>query len=171
MKPTTQTILISVIIPAFNCEAAIGRCLQSLIDQTLFKNLEILVIDDGSTEESCEIVESFAIQNTEIHLVKQTNSGPAAARNRGLDRARGEFFSFVDSDDYVDIDYFEKMLSYADETVAIVNAEANRVSTDGSVVPFPQRELFKTWPSTILTVFSLNILMRLFGRVCTGLPR
>lgn len=63
------------------------------------------------------------------------------------------------------------MLSYADETVAIVNAEANRVSTDGSVVPFPQRELFKTWPSTILTVFSLNILMRLFGRVCTGLPR
>ena len=153
MKPTTQTILISVIIPAFNCEATIGRCLQSLIDQTLFKNLEILVIDDGSTDRTCEIVESFAIQNTEIHLVKQTNSGPAAARNRGLDRARGEFFSFVDSDDYVDIDYFEKMLSYADETVAIVNAEANRVSTDGSVVPFPQRELFKTWPSTILTVF------------------
>ena len=171
MKPTTQTILISVIIPAFNCEATIGRCLQSLIDQTLFKNLEILVIDDGSTDRTCEIVESFAIQNTEIHLVKQTNSGPAAARNRGLDRARGEFFSFVDSDDYLDIDYFEKMLSYADETVAIVNAEANRVSTDGSVVPFPQRELFKTWPSTILTVFSLNILMRLFGRVCTGLPR
>lgn len=106
MKPTTQTILISVIIPAFNCEATIGRCLQSLIDQTLFKNLEILVIDDGSTDRTCEIVESFAIQNTEIHLVKQTNSGPAAARNRGLDRARGEFFSFVDSDDYVDIDYF-----------------------------------------------------------------
>ena len=71
MKPTTQTILISVTIPAFNCEAAIGRCLQSLIDQTLFKNLEILVIDDGSTDETCEIVESFAIQNTEIHLVNK----------------------------------------------------------------------------------------------------
>lgn len=139
MKPTTQIILISVIIPAFNCEATIERCLQSLIDQTLFKNLEILVIDDGSTDRTCEIVESFAIQNTEIHLVKQTNSGPAAARNRGLDWARGEFFSFVDSDDYVDIDYFEKMLSYADETVAIVNAEANRVSADGNVVPFPSK--------------------------------
>jgi hypothetical protein len=86
---------VSVVIPAFNAEPFIHRTIASVLDQT-FKDLEVLVVDDGSTDATTTIVQAF---DDRVRLIPQTNSGVAAARNRGLVEARGEFVAFIDHDD------------------------------------------------------------------------
>ncbi len=92
--------LISIIIPVHNVENLIPVCLTSIINQT-YLNLEIIVIDDGSTDSSYEICQQFAMKDSRIHLIHQENQGVSCARNAGLDIANGEYISFVDSDDYI----------------------------------------------------------------------
>ena len=99
---------ISIIIPAYNVENYLEKCLTSLIKQTL-KDIEIIVIDDGSTDRTNAIMQEFAKQDKRIKTITQTNQKQGAARNRGLEIAKGEYISFVDSDDWVDLDYFEKL--------------------------------------------------------------
>lgn len=101
---------ISVIIPVFNCEKFLGRCLSSIVNQT-FKDLEIIVINDGSTDNSKNIIESF--DDNRIKYYYQNNSGISATRNKGMKLANGEYISFIDSDDWLDNNYFEKMYSTA----------------------------------------------------------
>ena len=108
MKQTKNLPLISVIIPVFNVEKYLRTCLNSVINQT-YSRLEILLIDDGSSDKSGEICAEFARKDARIRLFSQPNSGQAVARNLGLDNARGEFVSFVDSDDVIAPDFFETL--------------------------------------------------------------
>lgn len=108
MKQTKKLPLISVIIPVFNVEKYLRTCLNSVINQT-YSCLEILLIDDGSSDKSGEICAEFAQKDARIRLFSQLNSGQAVARNLGLDNARGEFVSFVDSDDVIAPDFFETL--------------------------------------------------------------
>lgn len=101
---------VSIIVPAYNVEKYIAVCLNSLVNQSL-KSIEIIVIDDGSVDRTQEIIQEFANKDARIKLIIQKNSGPSAARNKGLKIAQGEYISFVDADDYVDSDYFEKLYS------------------------------------------------------------
>ena len=90
---------ISIIIPNYNTEKYLSRCLDSLINQT-FKDIEIIVIDDGSKDKSVDVVQKYAKQDKRIKLIQQQNSGPAKARNQGLENATGKYLMFCDSDDW-----------------------------------------------------------------------
>ena len=100
--------LISVIVPIYNTESCLRRCLDSLRSQT-YDDLEIIMVDDGSSDGSAAIAGSFAQQDTRFRYLHQENSGAGAARNAGLDRAQGAYLSFVDSDDWVSPDFIQKL--------------------------------------------------------------
>ena len=104
-----RTPLISVIIPVYNVEKYLRRCLDSVIAQT-YQNLEIICVDDGSIDDSGKICDQYAVWDARIKVIHQENQGPSAARNSGLDAAEGENIAFVDSDDYILEDMYKKML-------------------------------------------------------------
>lgn len=103
---------ISVIIPVYNSEKFLTRCLDSIIKQT-FKDLEIICVNDGSTDNSLKILYSFAQKDKRITVINSHNTGPSIARNKGINIASGEYISFVDSDDWIDLDFFEKLYNTA----------------------------------------------------------
>lgn len=105
-------IKVSVIVPFYNTYKYIEKCLNSLVNQTL-KNIEIILINDGSTDDSVEIAKAFREKDSRIKIINQENKKQGAARNAGMKIAQGEYIGFVDSDDWVDLDYFEKLYNAA----------------------------------------------------------
>lgn len=105
-------ILVSVIVPFYNCEKYFEKCLTSLVNQTL-KDIEIICVDDGSVDNSLEIARKFAVDDSRIKIIQQKNLKQGAARNAGVCVAQGEYIGFIDSDDWVDLDYFEKLYTTA----------------------------------------------------------
>ena len=95
----------SIIIPVYNVEKYLERCLQSVVDQT-FKDYEVIIIDDGSTDNSSSIANKFASINNSFHVFHQKNSGLGAARNTGISKASGEYLIFIDGDDWIEENYF-----------------------------------------------------------------
>ena len=100
---------ISVIIPVYNSENTLERCVGSILAQT-FTDFEVILVDDGSTDESGTICDIFKKNDSRVKVVRQQNLGVSAARNRGLDMASGEWIAFVDADDWVKPDYLERLL-------------------------------------------------------------
>lgn len=103
---------VSIIVPVYNVEKYLRKCLDSLINQTL-KEIEIICINDGSTDKSLEILEEYKNRDSRIILLNQENSGQSVARNRGIEIAKGEYIGFVDPDDWIDLDYYEKLYNAA----------------------------------------------------------
>lgn len=103
---------VSIIIPTYNNEQFIKKCLFSLCKQTL-KEIEIIIIDDGSTDSSRSIIQTFASIDKRFVVIHQDHAKQGAARNKGIKAARGEYIGFVDSDDWVDLDYYEKLYNTA----------------------------------------------------------
>lgn len=101
-------VKVSVIIPIYNTEKYLKKCLNSLTHQTL-SDIEIICVNDGSTDKSIDILRNFASQDHRIKIIEQENKKQGAARNAGMKIAQGEYIGFVDSDDWVDLDYFEKL--------------------------------------------------------------
>src|SRR5262245_42734662 len=97
-EPLVSEPLISVIVPIFNVEAYLADCLESVAQQSL-RDLEVVMVDDGSTDSSPLIAEEFARLDPRFRLVRQPNGGLGNARNNGVAQSRGEFFTFLDSDD------------------------------------------------------------------------
>lgn len=111
---------VSVIIPVYNTEAYLKRCLDSVCNQTL-SDIEIICINDASTDKSLEILQEYATKDKRIKIIDfKENKGAGAARNAGINAAQGEYIGFVDSDDYVDLDFYEKLYKSALETCAEV---------------------------------------------------
>ena len=125
MNPT-----ISVIIPVYNAEKYVGRRIESVQAQTYTEWLMILV-DDGSRDKSLEICQKYAGAANRIHVIHQENAGPGIARNLGLECAKGKYVVFIDSDDYIEKDYF-KLLSEHDEDVVYI--DVRNVDEDGRVL-------------------------------------
>lgn len=101
--------LISVIVPVYNVEPYLRKCLDSIVNQT-YKNLEIILVDDGSTDNSGIICDEYDEKDKRIKVVHQINQGVSIARNVGLDLCSGDYITFVDSDDWCELDYFEKVI-------------------------------------------------------------
>ena len=98
--------LISIIVPVYNVEKYLERCLDSILSQT-FSDFELILVNDGSTDHSLEICRSYAEKDERILLIDQENRGLSAARNAGIAVAKGEYLGFVDSDDYIAQNMYE----------------------------------------------------------------
>lgn len=105
-----EEILVSVIIPAYNAEEYLGFCLDTVIAQT-HKNLEIIIINDGSKDNTGKICDEYANKDSRIKVIHQENKGLSGARNAALDIMTGEYIAFIDSDDFISKDYTEKLLN------------------------------------------------------------
>ncbi len=104
-----EKVLISAIVPIYNVEAYLERCIKSIIGQT-YNNIEILLIDDGSKDNSLEICKRFEKLDKRIRVFHKGNGGLSDARNYGIDRAKGEYLVFIDSDDYIENRYVEELV-------------------------------------------------------------
>lgn len=124
-------IKISVIIPVYNEEKHLGQCLSSISNQTL-KEIEVIIVDDGSNDNSLNIAEEFQKANSfPTRIIRQKNTGVGAARNKGLDLAKGEFIKFVDADDFLYNDTLEKMYNLAKKNDAdIIRGNFTLISDD-----------------------------------------
>ena len=100
---------LSIVVPVYNTEKYLKQCVDSLTSQTL-NEIEIILVDDGSTDGSGAICDEYAAKDSRIKVIHKENGGLGFARNSGLEMAQGEFVGFVDSDDWVDLDFFEKLL-------------------------------------------------------------
>lgn len=111
--------LLSIVVPVYNGSAFLPRCLESLLGQT-YRELEIICVDDGSTDNSLETLQHYAAQDSRMKVIHQENAGVSAARNAGLDAATGEYVTFVDADDWVEPDTYEKVLAAFSDSVDLV---------------------------------------------------
>lgn len=110
-----SNILVSIIVPMYNSEKYIERCVKSLINQS-YKNIEIILIDDGSKDKTIEILKLYNNKDSRIKLYKKKNSGASSARNYGLEKCTGDYILFVDADDYIDANMVQDMVSMVDIT-------------------------------------------------------
>ncbi len=132
---------ISVIIPVFNAADYIEKCIQSVLDQT-FSSWELILIDDGSTDNSFDIIRNFAESDERIRAFHQENSGAGMARNKGIENAVGDYVVFLDSDDYISENYFS-LLSAHDEDVVFIDVQD--VNTQGNVIRREYMSSFKNY--------------------------
>ncbi len=105
---------VSILVPCYNVEKYLKQCMDSIVNQTL-KDIEIIVINDGSTDSTLDIIKSYAKKDKRIKIIDKQNEGYGKSMNRGLDAATGEYIGIVESDDWVDIDMFEKLVKIADK--------------------------------------------------------
>ena len=128
--------MVSVIVPIYNAEKYLNECISSILSQS-YKDFELILIDDGSTDKSQNICNEFAKKDLRITVVHQGNSGVSAARNNGLKNAKGEFVAFVDSDDYVEKNWLELLVK------AITTEEAD-IAVCGMKIDKQERILSKS---------------------------
>lgn len=135
------SVLVSIVIPLFNARDFITACVESLEDQS-YKNIEIIIIDDGSTDNSGFVVEGLQKIYSNIVMVRTENHGPSAARNRGMDLANGQFITFVDADDFLDPIAIERSLT------VLQKYEADIVLYN-MVIHTPAGNQYLCWPSAL----------------------
>ena len=146
--------MISVILPVYNAAAYLPACLDSVLAQS-YRDIEVIVVDDGSTDGSGDVCDDYACRDARIIVLRQPNGGPSAARNRALEEARGEYVAFIDSDDVVHHQYLEVLLTTLEQH------QADIVQSPYQIVPHTQRSTYgpirlaqplpKTYPTRELT--------------------
>ena len=132
----SSQLCVSMIVPVYNVEAFLRECLESIEGQS-FSDYEVLIINDGSTDGSAKIAQEFVDKYDNWHLIQKENGGLSSARNAGIVRAKGEYICFVDSDDYIEKDYVQKLYD------AACKYEADMVSADYHEVDDRGRDLQK----------------------------
>ena len=134
---------VSVIIPCYNVAPWLARCMDSVVAQTL-DDIEIICIDDKSTDDTLKILRQYQRQDSRIRVIAhRTNTGVAVARNEGMAHATGEYIGFIDPDDYVDTDFYEKLYDKAQKTNAdIVKAGVISVNMNNNCI-FKDTRTFK----------------------------
>lgn len=141
-----QQGLVTVVLPIYNVEKYLDRCVSSVVNQT-YRNLEIILVDDGSPDNCPEMCEQWAARDNRIRVVHKKNAGLGMARNTGIEHATGEYICFFDSDDYIAPDTIEKCYTAASTNRAdIVSFGLRHVNAEGKVVsveiPKVQKQIF-----------------------------
>lgn len=165
--------LISVIVPVYNVENYLRKCLESIINQT-YKNLEIILIDDGSTDNSGKICDEYAAKDNRIKLIHKPNGGISDARNAGLEIAKGEYIGFVDSDDYIAEDMYEFLYNFAVKNNLDVAMCGSKHVFNGKVIPDNEFKMaiFEKQDEMIKNLFSaiygggISVWNKLFKKSC-----
>ena len=156
-----NTPLISVIVPVYKVEAYLDRCVQSIVNQT-YQNLEIILVDDGSPDNCPAMCDAWAAKDSRIKVIHKENGGLSDARNAGMAVAAGEYISFLDSDDWVDIHFLQVLYDLIVRTNADI-AECCFVKTYGeSILPDCSEEITVCTPEEAL---ALHIQISMFKQV------
>ncbi len=140
--------LVSIVIPVYNAQQFLGRCLESVINQSYAK-IEIILVNDGSTDSSGEICSRYALKDNRIKVILQENRGPAASRNTGIQYAKGEFIFFLDADDYIKKETIDILISnYIKYQPELVMSNFRKLEVDGKIVEqnvsfHPNGDLFR----------------------------
>ena len=132
-------IKVSVIIPVYNVAGYFPRCMQSIAAQT-YSDYEVVLVDDGSTDGSGDLCDKYAAEYEFVHTVHQSNHGLSAARNHGVEVAKGEYICFIDSDDYVSADYIEKLVTAMELYQADMAVIKMRSVSDKDEVPITYKD-------------------------------
>ena len=160
--------MISVIVPVYNVETYLEECLDSIQNQT-YTDLEVILVNDGSTDGSKAICERYCKENRHFHLLNQENQGLSAARNTGVAASRGEFIVFVDSDDMILANYLETLMHYMREDVDIVESQFTVSNEEFLAKSFKEptilfegnsQEAVKIFPKHVLNVNAVTKLYR-----------
>lgn len=131
--------LISIIVPIYNVNEYLNRCIKSIINQT-YKKIEIILVDDGSTDNSGDICNKYALEDKRILVIHKKNEGLVKARKEGLERATGEYIGFVDGDDYIDTNMYQELFDNIEKTGAdfvhsgYMNDQFGKISPDNIVI-------------------------------------
>lgn len=139
----------SIVVPVYNTEKELPKCLDSILAQT-FRNFELIIVDDGSTDSSPEICEAYAMRDTRIRIVHKENGGVSSARNVGIELASGQFLWFVDSDDTIEafaLEEFDKHISKVTADIYIFNDKGNPELFSGNIEEFFWKYYVKYRPS------------------------
>lgn len=160
-------IKISVIVPIYNIENYLDRCLRSLINQT-YKNIEIILINDGSKDSSLKICEKYKKTDERIQIITQTNKGLSEARNTGIKYAQGDYISFVDGDDWLNRDCFENCIKFLDNSVDILMFSYIREYGNKSVPTLVFENSYLEWKGKEIET---GLIRRLIGPVGEELER
>ena len=128
--PLVNTNKVSVIVPIYNTEKYLNRCFDSILSST-YENLEVILVDDGSPDNSGKICDEYAAKDSRVRVIHKKNGGLSSARNAGLDVATGDYVTFVDSDDTIKIDAISRMIAVAEkENAAIVKMKFKNVTEE-----------------------------------------
>lgn len=160
--------LISIIIPCFNAEKTLEKCLKSVVQQS-YANLEIIIIDDGSTDETSLIYNKFQSNDERILVLKQQNSGVSKARNTGVQAATGDYICFVDSDDWAELNYCSELYSLlVGENADISIVEASYEDENGNVLcskPISDEKIFDGNRALVLLLEDQEIQSHPWGKL------
>ena len=138
--PNKEKPLISVIVPIYKVEKYLNKCVKSIINQT-YKNLEIILVDDGSPDNCGKICDKLAERDDRIRIIHKKNGGLSSARNAGIEIANGEYIGFVDSDDYIDNDMFETLYNNIKDNNADLSIIGYQIETiDNKVIKYFELE-------------------------------
>ena len=159
--------LISVIVPVYNVEQYLEKCVNSIINQT-YKNLEIILVDDGATDSSGNMCDELARSDNRIKVYHKENGGLSDARNYGVERATGDYIGFVDSDDYIDSEMYEKLYEAIKKENVDVAECSLKVIYPGKIELFTDEKYYKVLGKTEYLEEYLTI-KKIFGSVWTKL--
>ena len=146
---------ISVIVPIYKAEKYLSKCIESLIHQS-YRALQIILVNDGSTDNSLTIAQDYAAQDTRIAIYSQPNKGQASARNNGLQYANGEWIAFVDADDYLDADCYAQLIQHMANNDC-VQMGYRRMSTDGKIIEEKCPRYFYQFTSPCMRLYRRNL--------------
>ena len=155
---------ISIIVPVYNTAKYIERCLDSLVNQSFKNDIEIIVINDGSTDNSDEVIQKYINEHQdvpEIKYYKKENTGIAETRNFGIEKSNSRYILFVDSDDYVDTQLIEKLNQYIEKDVDLIKFKLQRVDENGQVIEKVEGPVFEeiTGEQAFEKMYSTDVLL------------
>lgn len=151
--------LISVIVPVYKVEAYLDRCIQSIVDQT-YRNLEIILVDDGSPDNCGAMCDAWATKDSRIKVIHQSNAGAGAARNAALDIAQGEWIGMIDSDDFIAPHMYEHLYSLTNPDIDIAECCIKKVNGDACL--FDDGQSYNTVEYDVSAALHLHILNKIF---------
>lgn len=185
MKKQISKDIISIVVPVYNAEKYISKCIDSIIAQT-YSDMEIILVDDGSTDNSGKICDAYAKKDFRIRVIHKTNSGPVNARKTGINIAVGKYIGFVDADDYIDAGMYQKLYETAEQCHAefvhsgyYENSERKILGTSKNVKYYKgisEKEtlfiqLFSLYPDAEFgaalwpNLFKKNFILKIFNRI------